>query len=862
MTPLRWLSLVFRLAAIVLVVACPWLPARKRPDEARSVVYVVDRSRSMGEEGLNAANEILRGAWRRSPSGVKLGAVAFDAEAELLAPVGAEAAPVVREGMRAGSSDLAAGIRLAAAALPSNGHRSLVLVTDAQPTRGHAVDEVRKVAASGIRVDVVSIGGGEHPEPVLAGLRPRATHVAERQPVAVDVDVRGSRGFVLHWTRDGMKMPPRVEYIPHAEKVGTYTLVDAEPPPGIHVYEVRVVPIGGSRDAIQEASAAITAVSVEGKGYAVVFCSSGTPPVLETALREIGIEPRSLPIERAGDVAAYSGADLVVLADARVSGAESDDGGLTRASQTALVEWVQQGGGLLVTGGVFGFAPEYANTPIARAIPVEIEDRGHVEDPPVALAIMLDRSGSMAAMVGSHTKIELAIEASLAAADVLRPTDHVAIASVDTETHWDVPLGPQQRLADLRRHVREVTAGGGGIYVYTALKDAYAALERTKQPIRHVILFSDTADSEEQAEGCSYGICTTGKTAEALAKEARTRGITTTVVGIGEETASDTPFLRRVAAAAGGRFYLTAEGADLRRIFLSETRVLAQSNLRERKTAVTPGGTHPALEGVDASKLPELAGYVETGRRAGADTALVLAGAGGRPMLATWRYGLGKAGAITTDLGEGWGGAWAASSEAAKVLRQTLRFLVRQNDARRADATVRVRDRLVEVDLELAPDAPESASPRAIDVFAIDRAGASKKVAMQIEPRGPGRWTARGRSSGEPIVIVRARDARGALMAEGVGQEDRTPEVVGAGVDERLARELANVGDGRLGPTLEETFAPTRRPAPVLEAVWPWALVLAAVLVVLDLVLRRLGAPSARASDRGPRTIAELARVA
>jgi Ca-activated chloride channel family protein len=270
---------------------------------------------------------------------------------------------------------------------------------------------------------------------------------------------------------------------------------------------------------------------------------------------------------------------------------------------------------------------------------------------------------------------------------------------------------------------------------------------------------------------------------------------------------------------------------------------------------------HPILEGVDTKKLPELGAYVETGRRSGADTALLLADAArpeGRPMLATWRYGLGKAGVITTDFSEGWGGAWASSPQAAQVLKQTVRFLLRQHDAHRADAEVHIRDRVVEVAIELPPDAPDSAAPRSIDVFAIEKSGTSRKLTMRLEQRGPGRFVARGRSAGEPIIIVRARDARGALMAEAVGREDRTPELSGVGADMVTAAELARLGDGRLQPASVDTLRPTRRPAKELTATWPYALIVASMLVVVDLVLRRLGTKR----RRDPKTLGARSPIA
>lgn len=863
-------SLAVRLFAILLVLVSPWLAPRTRASHDRAVVYVVDRSDSIGEHGRTAANELVGAAWARG-AGAKLGVVAFDGAAELVTPVGGPKPAPIGKGKQGDASDLAAALRLARAALPTEGHRSIVVLSDARPTRGDTLAEVRAAADAGIRVDFVAIEGETPALPLIVSIRPRANHVAEHQPVALDVEVRATEPFVLTWTRDGIPMRPHREMFhdpyayrddpgsdPPAPRTKQVALLDAEAPSGPHVYEVKATGframykhfagVAPAPDPAPESAPVLASVSVEGKARATVFSSTGdVPPMLKKLLEDAGLQAQSLPMDRAADPSLWSGSDLLVLADARLSASATDEAGLTRAGQTALVDWVQQGGGLLVTGGVFGLAPEWASAPLAKALPVEIEDRGHVEDPPVSLAVMLDRSGSMGMPVGNHTKIELALEASLAAADVLRASDQIAIASVDTQSNWDVPLGPVSRMPEYRDKVRAVTAGGGGIYVYTALKDAYRELAAVKTPIRHVILFSDTSDSEEQIEEhCNDNGCSQGRTAESLAREARGKGITTTVVGIGDEAASDTPFLRSLAAAAGGRFYLTSEGADLRRIFLSETRVLAQDNLRERKAQVAAAGPHPVLQGLDPRKLPPVSAFVETRRRPGADDALVLADTPEqRPLLSTWRYGLGKVGTIATDLESGLGDGWAQSPVGAQALQQTLRFLVRQSDAHKADATVTMRGRSVDVAIDLAPDVADrmaaEAAPRTIELFAVAKSGTSRKLEGVLELAGPGHWVAHARTLGEPIVVARVRDGRGGLVAEAVGREDRVFETTGEGVDEQLGDEIARIGGGRVGPTPEATLDVTARPARALVATWPYALVAAAALVVLDLVLRRFG---------------------
>lgn len=85
-------------------------------------------------------------------------------------------------------------------------------------------------------------------------------------------------------------------------------------------------------------------------------------------------------------------------------------------------------------------------------------------------------------------------------------------------------------------------------------------------------------------------------------------------------------------------------------------------------------------------------------------------------------------------------------------------------------------------------------------------------------------------------------------MAEALGREDRSAELAGEGADERLAKELARLGEGRFEPSAEDTLVATAHPGKDLEASWPWALLVAAGLVVIDLWLRRLAPRPAGAS--------------
>jgi uncharacterized membrane protein len=837
-------SLYLRVLAIAAIVIAPFLPHAHREGRGRAVMFVVDRSESVGNDGRVAADVFLREAWEHRGF-TRVGLIEFDAQPELRRAVADDRDdPLPSIGSPHGrGSDVAAALRLAVAALPDAGERRIVLVSDGRATRGDAIAEVRRAERAGILVDTVPIGGVPPSSATLSRVSARETRVADGEPATLTAEVRGTAGDTVNveWDRDGQRVR-RDRVVIGEGGTATSTFTDPKPGPGAHVYSAWL-----DAGAAGSGGRAYAAIDVSGKPRALVISLDGEcPGVLKDAIDQAGMVRDGLTLGDAPiDASRLSSADLVILADVPLApaGSSSDAAGLTPKAQEALVEFAQKGGGVLVTGGAFGFAPEWADTALARMLPVEIENQGQVEDPKVAMAIMLDRSGSMGARVGTHTKIQLAVEAALAAASTLRPDDILALGSVDTKTTWNHPLGPISGLEGRRESIRSIDAGGGGIYVYTALVDAYAALSKATAPVRHVILFADTADAEEQAESCYYGACPEGpKTSGAIAETARRTGITTSVVGIGREEDSDTAFLRKLAASGGGRFYITGNAADLRRIFVSEARVATRSNLREGPVLVTVAADHPALAGVDVSAFPALGGFVEAKRRATADTALITRD-GDRPILASWRYGLGKVVAITTDLRADWKNGWSRFPGAGQVLRQIARFAARRHAQNAADVRVALTDRGATITVDASDVAGDaSAAPASVEVFAIGTDGKSRPLSATLERVAPGRFAARVASTeGGSFVLARVRDAGGAFVGEALGQTDADSELAAIGPDERALREIARAGGGEHAPdalaAMRHGGPRGREPVPV----WPWILLAAATLAAIDLWLRRLG---------------------
>jgi hypothetical protein len=270
--------------------------------------------------------------------------------------------------------------------------------------------------------------------------------------------------------------------------------------------------------------------------------------------------------------------------------------------------WVQDfGGGFLMIGGENSFGVGgYFRTPVEQMLPVRMEHEDRLDTPSVALLIVLDRSGSMTAQVQGQTKMSLANQGAVLALNVLQPKDYFGVLAVDVRSHTVVPLAQHATKSSEEQKILSITAGGGGIYIYTSLVEAFAQIRDVPARIKHIILFSDTADAEEKVAGEMGDGTRGGGSSLDLASAMLASKITTSVVGLGLETDKDTAFCRQLAERGNGRFYLTSDATTLPQIFSTETMKVAQSSLVEEPFLAmllrkSPLIRRPRLESVAAA---------------------------------------------------------------------------------------------------------------------------------------------------------------------------------------------------------------------------------------------------------------------
>ncbi|MCZ7667628.1 MAG: VWA domain-containing protein [Chloroflexi bacterium] len=224
----------------------------------------------------------------------------------------------------------------------------------------------------------------------------------------------------------------------------------------------------------------------------------------------------------------------------------------------------------------------------------------------------------------------MAAEGAVRVVELLNDFDEITVIPVDTQPDNQIGPLPASDKETAIGLIRQIGAGGGGIYVRTGLEAAAAALAQSPNQVKHIILLADGADSE-QKEG-------TPELIDALTAE----GVTVSTVSIGQ--GPDTLWLQQMAKRGNGRFHFTDRAANLPQIFTQETTAIQRSYLVEERFFPDLVSNSPILAGITA--VPPLYGYVGTSPKSTAQ--VILSTHLDDPLLAAWQYGLGRAVAWTS----------------------------------------------------------------------------------------------------------------------------------------------------------------------------------------------------------------------
>jgi len=815
---------ILRLLVVALLVLAAGAPYLRTGQAGRDLVIVVDRSKSMPAESEARVAETIAFAEDARAAGDRVAVVGFGADVgiETTPQVEARFSQFVRVVDRDGSN-LGDALDTALALIPRERSGAVLLVSDGESNGRDPLGVARAALARGVRIDTVPVAR-EAAADVAVERIDLPEEVGALEPFHFGAWVRSDADIEVEYAleRDGETIARgRRALVRGANRLAFRDVLTSA---GAAQYRLRLI---GAGDRRSENDTGVAALRVAGQRRVLVVNDDGAEDTLVRTLRQAAIPVQvSAPDPVALARLALTGARAVVLENVAAERLGSE-------AMRALREFVRErGGGLLMTGGRASFGiGGYHLSPLDEVLPVSMEMRQETRKIGVAMAIALDRSGSMAVEAAPGVpKMQLANLGTCAAIELLSPIDSVGVIAVDSAPHTVQELVPVRDVAGITARVRKIESAGGGIFCYTALLAAGRMLEDAAQKNRHVILFADANDSEEQ-EQCPE-----------LIARFRQMGITLSVVALGTEGDTDAAFLKSIAEFGGGQCYFTHDPAELPRLFAQDTLTIARATFIEEPVACT---ALPDLFGLgDAlgagQGFPELGGYNVTWLREDATCGVVTQGEYKSPAFAFAQVGLGRSAAFTGQIGGEFGSALVAWDGFASFFVTVVRWLAGQEEPAELFASARRDGRVARIRVEVDARASVPPDTSNLEVRLTDAGGAT--TTLPLERVGEHLFEATTKLAREGVVLgsVALGDGRSLSLPPLVLPYSPEFEVsADPGRGEALLRQIARESGGEVAPPLGTLFR-GERAARVWRVVSRECALAALVLLLAEITMRRL----------------------
>jgi hypothetical protein len=404
--------------------------------------------------------------------------------------------------------------------------------------------------------------------------------------------------------------------------------------------------------------------------------------------------------------------------------------------------------------------------------------------------------------------------------------DYIGVVAFDTLATWIVPITRAASKAGIAARIATINAGGGTC-MHPAMVGAYEALKSVRAKAKHMIILTDG-----QTEGSGY---------EALAAQMHAEGITISTVAVGD--GADIPLLQAVATAASGKAYVTMDPANIPRIFTQDAMTHLGRLIREEPFVPKQVGRHPMLKGWPSDGVPQLLGYVKTHPKATAQVPLVTDT--GDPLLAHWRFGLGKVTAFTSDCTSRWAALWITGWQNgySQFWSQVLRETAREPQGEYMDLRLDERGNEARITVDLLEDAARFKNEAIVeaDVFFVpaQALGSSMKplARMELAQEGPGRYAGRFLPNEPGVYLVRAR--AGADVASAGLVHNISGEAAAGRVNLPLLEKVCQLTGGALLRPTDSALPRARRTHSRFVELSPFLLGLLLALFLADLVVRR-----------------------
>lgn len=733
-------------------------------------------------------------------------------------------------------TNIQAAMRLAYGLFPPDHVKRIFLITDGNQTEGDLLGEAYNARTHGIKVFTRHFPSAPEPEVMI-----RSVMIKDRdalrvgKPFEIEVELFSTYDTEVSfeiWQGEFREDHHQKTVV--ANKGETFVTFTTEPyNPGPVTYRINMKPKGADHYAgnniyrerlVIEGKPRV--LYVEGNPRRAHFLQRALEGYTEEGGQNFVVEVRP-PSGLPNSLEEILQFDCVILSDTPVSD-QSGRANVTAQKMKVLDDYVRiHGGGFIAIGGeqAFGLGG-YQDTPIEKMLPVRFEADLKREHPVLALALVIDKSGSM-----DGQKMELAKDAAKATAEVLGKNDKLMVIAFDDTPVKQVPM---QRASNRMQIIDKISRirVGGGTNIQPALEEAYLTLATTPAKIKHVILLTDGQSP--------YG------SINELTRQMHAELITISTVAVG--TDADTVLLNMIADNGGGRAYFTNDPYSVPRIFLQETSLVTQNSIIEEPFQPKVVKNHAMLKGLSMSSAPDLLGYVSTQKKDGAEVILTNPYQGD-PLLATWRWGIGKTTVFTSDVKNRWATAWVSTRTFfPKFWAQVVRETMRRKDETFFEMRAELRSGRGHVVVDAIDENDDFINGLVSTVQVHHPDG--KKTEVELFQTAPGLYEgdfelgAFGPYYLEAVHRKQppAPDKKGEKVAE-----SRTSlaypyptEYFYLEPNTRLVEKVTEITDGKVDPTIGELFDPEGQKVTTQEPLWMWFIWPAFFLIAIDVLFRRV----------------------
>ncbi|HZE97046.1 MAG TPA: VWA domain-containing protein [Planctomycetota bacterium] len=823
-----------------------------------STLFLLDHSFSIPPDIQRKAFTWISDQLKKLPRDDSAGVIVFGEDAMIEVP------PVEKPELSGPTSlvgrtatDLGAAIRLALAVFPPSYQKRIVIVSDGNENRGHAVAEAEIARSQGVVIDVLALMYEYAHEVWMEGLLV-PPDLIPKEPFDVTAVINSMQAgpAKLSIFRNGELLSHQTVNLNKGKNV--YTVKQRVETAGSYAYEA-VIEMPG--DTVSSNNSAQAFAHAQGEARIAIIGGDATDTAeLALALQKEGLQPSIFQPEQLQsgriEVADF---DCVIIANVEAIR-------LGQGAMQSLEAAVHDAGvGFIMIGGEHGYGPGgYRGSPIEELLPVTMEQPQRRVIPNGALCLVLH---TCEIAEGNYWAKQI----GKAALNVLGPRDYMGVVLYGQQTEeWLFPMQLVQDRGKLHGLLENCTP-----WDMPSFELAYQLAHKGLAPVpaasKHMVVISD-ADPSGPSDA----------TVDAIVKDR----ITISTVAISPHGSSDLARMQRTALRAGGRFYEVTDPNKLPQIFIKEASTIQRSMIVEGDIPPVVLGATESIKGIPQDAIPLLHGYTITHPKPLSKTTLGALvpkdEAGGEnqfdALMTEWTYGLGRTVAFTSDAKARWARSWVAWENYRKFWSQTVRSVLRTVPRSPYAVQTQIEGGKGKVVIDAIDDQGKFIHTLQFQGSVTSPAG--KKQGLSFRQVGPGRYEAEFEAGGVGVYTVTgtfegAHGEKG-YLSQGVPLS-YAAEYRDLKFNLSLLSQLHERTGGRRLSLDTPVYVPLPRSAGVSMPLWPFLMMLVLGLFPVDIFIRRVAvdwpavgrrirstlrrAPQAAKPAEVPAAIQQLARA-